>query len=205
LTSSTQGRRANVVGPSGRIAWRDCASRVPRSRSLTKSSIASSFRPAARDVGGAARHQPGGDEEADDRQDSQHFEHRFAKVDKAPEPLATAVAKLLPRLYLMAEKDYSETPLTRKLGAKPGADVVVYFTTSSAELRRRFAKLKRTLASADGLWIAYPKKSSKLETDLTFETVQRIGLDSGLVDNKIVAVDDDWSAIRFVYRVQDRR
>jgi hypothetical protein len=104
----------------------------------------------------------------------------------------------------MPERDYSSTPLTKKLGAKPGADVVVYFTTSRAELKRRFAKLKRTLAPADGLWVAYPKKSSRLETDLTFDEVQRIGLDAGLVDNKIVAFDDDWSAIRFVYRREDR-
>jgi hypothetical protein len=104
----------------------------------------------------------------------------------------------------MPERDYSSTPLTKKLGAKPGADVVVYFTTSRAELKRRFAKLKRTLAPADGLWVAYPKKSSGLETDLTFDEVQRIGLDAGLVDNKIVAFDDDWSAIRFVYRREDR-
>lgn len=104
----------------------------------------------------------------------------------------------------MAEKDYSGTPLTTKLGAKPGADVVVYFTTSSGELRRRFAKLKRTLAAADGLWIAYPKKSSKLDTDLTFEIVQRIGLEARLVDNKSIAVDEDWSAVRFVYRLEDR-
>ena len=104
----------------------------------------------------------------------------------------------------MAERDYSETPLTAKLGAKPGADVVVYFTTSQAELERRFPKLKRTLAPADGLWIAYPKRSSKLETDLTFASVQRIGLDAGLVDNKSIAFDDDWSAVRFVYRREDR-
>ena len=104
----------------------------------------------------------------------------------------------------MAEKDYSGIPLTTKLGAKTGADVVVYFTTSRAELERRFAKLKRTLAPPDGLWIAYPKKSSKLETDLTFESVQRIGLDAGLVDNKSIAFDDDWSAVRFVYRKKDR-
>jgi hypothetical protein len=104
----------------------------------------------------------------------------------------------------MAEKDYSGTPLTTKLGAKAGADVVLYFTTSRSELERRFAKLKRTLAPADGLWIAYPKKSSKLETDLTFESVQRIGLDAGLVDNKSIAFDDDWSAVRFVYRQEDR-
>jgi hypothetical protein len=104
----------------------------------------------------------------------------------------------------MPERDYSGTPLTTKLGAKPGADVVVYFTTSQAELARRFEKLKATLASADGLWIAYPKKSSKLETDLTFDEVQRIGLDAGLVDNKSIAFDDDWSAVRFVYRRKDR-
>jgi len=104
----------------------------------------------------------------------------------------------------LAERDYSGTPLTTKLGAKPGADVVVYFTTSQAELQGRFAKLKRTLAPADGLWIAYPKRTSKLETDLTFASVQRIGLDAGLVDNKSIAFDDDWSAVRFVYRREDR-
>src|SRR5256885_7149878 len=104
----------------------------------------------------------------------------------------------------MAERDYSTTPLTTKLGAKAGADVVVYFTTDRAELKGRFAKLKRTLGPADGLWIAYPKKSSKLETDLTFETVQQIGLERGLVDNKSIAFDDDWSAVRFVYRLEDR-
>jgi hypothetical protein len=104
----------------------------------------------------------------------------------------------------LPERDYSATPLTTKLGAKPSADVVVYFTTSRAELERRFAKLKRTLAPADGLWIAYPKQSSKLDTDLNFAEVQRIGLDAGLVDNKSIAVDDDWSAVRFVYRKEDR-
>jgi Protein of unknown function (DUF3052) len=104
----------------------------------------------------------------------------------------------------LPERDYSATPLTTKLGAKPGADVVVYFTTNRGELARRFAKLKRTLAAADGLWIAYPKQTSKLDTDLTFAEVQRIGLDAGLVDNKTVAVDEDWSAVRFVYRKKDR-
>jgi hypothetical protein len=104
----------------------------------------------------------------------------------------------------LAERDFSGTPLTTKLGAKTGVDVVVYFTTSEAELERRFAKLKRTLAAADGLWIAYPKRSSKLETDLTFASVQRIGLEAGLVDNKSIAFDDDWSAVRFVYRREDR-
>jgi hypothetical protein len=94
--------------------------------------------------------------------------------------------------------------LTKKLGAKPGADVLVYFTTSAAELERRFPALKRTLAPPDGLWIAWPKKASKLETDLDFDTVQQIGLQAGLVDNKSAAVDADWQAVRFVYRRTDR-
>ena len=104
----------------------------------------------------------------------------------------------------MSEQDYSGTPLTTKLGAKPGAHVVVYFTTSLADLERRFAKLKRTLAPADGLWIAYPKRSSKLETDLSFADVQRIGLDAGLVDNKSCSIDAVWQGLRFVVRVADR-
>jgi hypothetical protein len=83
-------------------------------------------------------------------------------------------------------------------------DVVVYFTTSRAELERRFASLKRTMKPADGLWVAWPKKAAKIETDLDFDTVQRIGLNAGLVDNKSAAIDDRWQAVRFVYRLEDR-
>jgi hypothetical protein len=104
----------------------------------------------------------------------------------------------------MADKDYSATPLATKLGAKPGVEVLVLFTTSRAELKRRFAALKKTLAPADGLWVAWPKKASKLETDLDFPAVQEIGLAAGLVDNKSAAIDADWQAVRFVYRREDR-
>ena len=100
--------------------------------------------------------------------------------------------------------DYSSTPLSQKLGAKPGAGVVVFFTTSRDELERRFPTLKATLAPADGLWIAWPKKSAKLETDLSFEDVQGIGLANGLVDNKSASIDERWQALRFVYRLEDR-
>ena len=105
---------------------------------------------------------------------------------------------------MSAHKDYSGTPLSQKLGAKPGTGVVVYFTTSRAELERRFETLKATLAPADGLWIAWPKKASKLETDLDFDAVQSIGLAAGLVDNKSCAIDESWQAVRFVYRLEDR-
>jgi hypothetical protein len=89
-------------------------------------------------------------------------------------------------------RDYSATPLSQKLGAKPGAEVVVLFTTSREELRRRFAPLRDSLADADGLWVAWPKKAAKIETDLDFDAVQRIGLDAGLVDNKSCAIDHSW-------------
>jgi hypothetical protein len=102
------------------------------------------------------------------------------------------------------EKDYSSTPLSKKLGAKPGAGVVVLFTTERAELVRRFGALRDTLDPADGLWVAWPKKASKLETDLDFDAVQGIGLAAGLVDNKSCAIDGDWQALRFVWRREDR-
>jgi hypothetical protein len=101
------------------------------------------------------------------------------------------------------EKTYT-TPLGRKLGARPGAEVLVFFTTSRVELKRRFGALKKTLAPADGFWVAWPKKASKLETDLNFAAVQQIGLGAGLVDNKSAAIDEDWQAVRFVYRRADR-
>jgi len=103
----------------------------------------------------------------------------------------------------MPTKTYS-TPLAKKLGAKPGAAVVVFFTTDRTELERRFPALKRALAPADGLWIAWPKKASKIETDLDFAAVQRIGVDAGLDDNKSAAIDESWQAVRFVYRREDR-
>jgi hypothetical protein len=94
--------------------------------------------------------------------------------------------------------------LSQKLGARPGSETLVFFTTRRAELEGRFAALKATLAPSDGLWIAWPKKASKLDTDLDFETVQRVGLDHGLVDNKSASIDERWQALRFVYRLKDR-
>jgi hypothetical protein len=101
-------------------------------------------------------------------------------------------------------KDYSGTPLSQKLGAKPGAGVVVFFTTSRTDLERRFAGLKATLDPADGLWIAWPKKAARIEGDLSFEAVQEIGLAHGLVDNKSASIDESWQGVRFVFRLEDR-
>ena len=83
-------------------------------------------------------------------------------------------------------------------------DVVVFFAAGGRELRRRFGALAKQLAPAGGLWIAWPKRASRVETDLSFEIVQRTGLEGGLVDNKSCSIDDVWQALRFVYRRRDR-
>jgi hypothetical protein len=88
--------------------------------------------------------------------------------------------------------------------ARRPLDVIVLFATRRADLERRFPPLARALDPAGGLWIAWPKKSSGVTTDLTFESVQAIGLDEGLVDNKVAAIDETWSGLRFVYRRADR-
>ena len=88
--------------------------------------------------------------------------------------------------------------------ARAHQDVVVFFATRAAELDRRFEALARAVQPDGGLWIAWPKKTSCVATDLRESVVREIGLAHGLVDNKVCAVDDVWSGLRFVYRVSDR-
>ncbi len=83
-------------------------------------------------------------------------------------------------------------------------DVLVAFTTSRSELERALPTLTRSLATTGGLWLAWPKKSAGVPTDLSDAVVQKTGLATGLVDNKVCAIDAVWSALRFVVRVQDR-
>jgi hypothetical protein len=84
-------------------------------------------------------------------------------------------------------------------------DLIVFFTTSRRELERRFAKLAGALEPAGALWIAWPKRSSGVETDLTEDVLREVGLPVGLVDNKVCAIDDTWSGLRFVIRLENRR
>ena len=104
----------------------------------------------------------------------------------------------------MARGDYSATPLSRKLGAKPGVEVLVLFTTRRGELERRFAALKETLEPADALWVAWPKKASGVPTDVTEDSIREVALPLGLVDNKVCAVSDVWSGLRLVWRKERR-
>ena len=83
-------------------------------------------------------------------------------------------------------------------------DVVVFFVTRRAELARRFPAMKRGLEADGGLWIAWPKRTSGVATDLTEQHVRDVGLENRLVDNKVAAIDSIWSGLRFVYRVSAR-
>jgi hypothetical protein len=132
-------------------------------------------------------------------------------------------------------RDRSSTPLPRKLGIREGSrvlvsaapdgfdlgqlppaaellrrstapvDVALLFVTTASELRRRFATARRALAVDGRLWVAWPKKASSLATDLDFDTVQRTGLQAGLVDNKSASITDDFQGLQFVVRLRDRR
>jgi hypothetical protein len=83
-------------------------------------------------------------------------------------------------------------------------DVVVLFAADVAALQGQFAGLVPGLASAGGLWVAWPKRSSGVATDLNETIVREAGLEAGLVDNKVCAIDATWSGLRFVRRLRDR-
>jgi hypothetical protein len=83
-------------------------------------------------------------------------------------------------------------------------DVIVFFVTRRTDLERRFERLAGALDPTGGLWIAWPKRASGVETDMTEDVARDIGVAHGLVDNKVCAIDDVWSGLRLVIRVKDR-
>ena len=84
-------------------------------------------------------------------------------------------------------------------------DLVMLFVDQEKKLAKQFSSIAVNLAPNGMIWVAWPKKSSGVATDLTFDRVQRIGLDCGLVDVKICAIDEVWSGLKFVIRVKDRK
>jgi hypothetical protein len=128
---------------------------------------------------------------------------------------------------------YSGTPLVQKLGIKPGAkvalvdapatfslalpdgarivdgrakdvDVIVWFVTARATLAKKLGAVAARMQPAGGLWIAWPKKASGVATDMTEQTVRDVALPTGLVDNKVCAIDETWSGLRLVVRLENR-
>ena len=83
-------------------------------------------------------------------------------------------------------------------------DLILLFVKSQSEMTRNFSRLAAKLKPAGMLWIAWPKKASGVATDLSDNSVRQIGLDAGLVDVKVCAVNEIWSGLKFVIRVKDR-
>jgi hypothetical protein len=83
-------------------------------------------------------------------------------------------------------------------------DVIVAFFVERSELERRLPACRDALTPAGGLWLAWPKRSSGVATDLGEGMVRDLGLAAGLVDNKVCAIDATWSGLRFVFRLADR-
>jgi hypothetical protein len=117
-----------------------------------------------------------------------------ARVE-ASAPAAGAAGAVLPGTVL---------PRTVLPGAVlPGTgpfDVIVFFTVEQAELAGRLSELRARMAPAAGLWIAWPKRASRVPTDMTEDVIREIALPTGLVDNKVCAIDQVWSGLRLVIR-----
>lgn len=95
--------------------------------------------------------------------------------------------------------------VTTTLPKKGELDVAVVFAKTKHDLEKRLEAAKRRMAQAAGIWIAWPKKASGVATEIDEAAARKIGLASGLVDNKVCAVDETWSGLRFVIRVADRK
>ena len=103
-----------------------------------------------------------------------------------------------------AALDAPEAKITRGYRGKTPLDVIVLFGAQSVDRKQGFGKARERLDPAGSIWIAWPKKASGVATDLLESEVREFGLAAGLVDNKVCAIDDVWSGLRFVVRVADR-
>jgi hypothetical protein len=88
--------------------------------------------------------------------------------------------------------------------SRGACDVVVFFAANLSSLEKAFKRLAGRLSPAGGFWVGWPKKTSGVDTDLTEDRVREVGIAAGLVDNKVCAIDETWSGLRFVVRIRDR-
>ncbi len=85
-----------------------------------------------------------------------------------------------------------------------GLDVCVLFTDARGRFETELPRLSAAVFPAGGLWIAWPKRASRVPTDMTEDVVREVALPTGLVDNKVCAIDDTWSGLRLVHRKELR-
>ena len=115
-----------------------------------------------------------------------------------------AVALLGAPVGFVSELDWLPATATIRTKAAGTAQVVVSFHVERADLERRVDALVKVLDIDGGLWIAWPKKASKVPTDITEDTVREVFLPLGLVDNKVCAINEVWSGLRVVWRKELR-
>ena len=84
-------------------------------------------------------------------------------------------------------------------------DYIHFFTKNRHQLETEFPKLKNKISENGMLWISWPKQTSGEKTDLEDNVVRKVGLDNGMVDVKVAAIDETWSGLKFVFRIRDRK
>ena len=94
--------------------------------------------------------------------------------------------------------------IARRLGKPHALDFIQFFTLRTKQLEGQFGALRTALSYEGLLWISWPKKAARVETDIDENVVRNLGLAAGLVDVKVAAVDEVWSGLKFVYRLEDR-
>jgi hypothetical protein len=115
-------------------------------------------------------------------------------------PGSTVALLGAPAGFEAALGDISGADLRWDLADGGSLDVIVFFVTWRAELDAELGRLRERMAPAGGLWIAWPKRAARVPTDMTEHVVREIALPTGLVDNKVCAIDEVWSALRLVIR-----
>ena len=84
------------------------------------------------------------------------------------------------------------------------SDIFIVFARWRTDMEERFRKAMAQIPADGAVWVAWPKKSSGVETDLTEDTMRELFLPTGMVDNKVCAIDETWSGLRFVVRKENR-
>jgi len=101
--------------------------------------------------------------------------------------------------------DVGNDEVTFKQSLRAPLDMVIVFLVAAAEMRKRRDLIATAIFPDGAIWVAWPKKASKVPTDITEDTVREVFLPHGLVDNKVCAIDETWSGLRVVWRKERRK
>ncbi|TAI47263.1 DUF3052 family protein [Flagellimonas allohymeniacidonis] len=110
-----------------------------------------------------------------------------------------------PKPYLSFFREFPDGVLLLDASDTAEVDLIHIFATTHAELTSAFAKAQPNLKKNGMLWVSWPKKTSKIPTEIDKFDVMKCGKEQGLVDTKVAAIDDQWSGHKFMYRVKDRK